>query len=472
MNKIFSALLLTTLCFSYINVNSQNVLNYPNYWEGKMQAGGQTITFWLKVYNDNDSIKGTIDIPEQGIANKEIDELNISGNIFAYKLNAYLAEYTGIISKDRQSIVGKWTQMNKDYNLDFIRLKDEPRLNRPQEPKPPYPYSVEEVEFENKKTKIKLKGTLTLPENSWNAPAVILVSGSGPQDRNSEIFGHKPFLVLADYFTKNGIAVLRFDDRGTGESEGNFQNATTYDFTDDVETAFNFLKNHKSINSKNIGIVGHSEGGVIAPLLASKNKYVAFIVMMAGPGSSGEDILYQQTELIGLAEGKSKKELKKDIKFLSKVYKVAKSDKSYKEGFKSLRKLYKRKTFFMTQKRKEERNLTKQFTEAITMQVMSSWFREFLRLQPSDYLPKVKCPVLAISGNKDLQVPPDPNIILIEKLLAEADNKSVTIVRLDNLNHLFQHCETGSVTEYPYIEETFSVEGMKIIADWINKTRK
>jgi len=468
MNKILYIFFVCIFSFSTFNVVAQDELSFPNYWEGKMEASGQTITIWLEIYNVNDTIYGTIDLPEQGIANKKFDEIVISGNSLVFKLNAYLAEYSGVISADKQSISGEWTQMKKDYQLNFSRLKDEPELKRPQEPKPPYSYRVEEIEFENKKAKIKLKGTLTLPKNSWNSPVVILVSGSGPQDRNSEIFGHKPFLLLADYFTKNGIAVLRFDDRGTAESEGDFRNATTYNFADDVAAAFNFLRNYKGVNSKKIGIVGHSEGGMIAPLLASKIKEIAFIVMMAGPGSSGEEILYQQTKLISLAEGKSEKEVKKDIKFLRKIYKIAKSDKSYKEGFKSLRKLYKRKTFFMTKKKRQENNLSKQYTDAIIMQVMSSWFREFLRIQPSDYLPKVKCPVLAIAGNKDLQVPPEPNIILIEKLLTESGNKNVEIVRLDNLNHLFQHCKTGSVTEYPFIEETFSPIAMKIIADWIN----
>ncbi len=472
MTKLISIIVFTVAVLASNILIAQTKLEYPNYWEGKLETNGQKLTFWLKVYNENDSIKASLDIPEQGIAAKQIDEISFINNEIKFKIKAFASNYKGSISDDYKNITGAWEQAFKKYDLNFKRLNKEPLLLRPQEPKPPFAYKTEEVTFENNKSKIKLRGTLTLPENSYNAPAVILVSGSGPQNRNSEIFGHKPFWVIADYLTKQGIAVLRYDDRGTADSEGNFSTATTYDFADDAEAAFEFLKNHKGINSRKIGIIGHSEGGIITPMLAAKRKDIAFIVMLAGPGSSGEDILYQQTRLINLAEGKKKKEINKDIRFLSKIYKIAKSDKSYKEAVISIRKLYKRKTFLMSKKKIEQKNLSKQFSEIVIQQVLSPWFREFIKIQPADYLSKVKCPVLALAGNKDLQVPPDPNMSNIKAFLSEAGNNNVTTIVLDNLNHLFQHCETGSVSEYPFIEETFSSESLEIIAKWINKTTK
>ena len=469
MYKTYFLIIISVIFFTSKAIYAQSKIEFPNYWEGKLESNGQEINFWLKVFNENDTIKATLDIPEQGIVAKDIDEISFSCRSINFKIKDYIANYAGTIDSSCVSITGAWEQAFKKYPLNFQRLKEEPRLLRPQEPKPPFPYKSEEVSFENKKANIKLSGTLTLPEDSWNSPAVILVSGSGPQDRNSEITGHKPFLVIADYLTRNGIAVLRYDDRGTAESEGDFSTATTTDFASDAEAAFEFLKNHKGINSKQIGIIGHSEGGIIAPLLASQIKDIAFIVMLAGPGCSGEDILYQQTRLISLAEGKKERDINKNIRFLSKLYKIAKSDKSYKEAFNSLRKLYKRKTFLMSEKKRKEKLLTKASTELVIMQILSPWFREFLRIQPADYLKKVKCPVLALAGSKDLQVPPNPNITNIKNILSASGNKNVKIVVLDNLNHLFQHCTSGSVSEYAFIEETFSEEALEIIANWINQ---
>ncbi|MCF8370352.1 MAG: alpha/beta hydrolase [Bacteroidales bacterium] len=468
--RFFSAILFFILILMAGRANSQQDTSNNSYYEGTIKTDMQDLLVWICILNENtDSLKATLDVPEQGVYDKSFDSISISGTTLWLNLKAFTAAYTGNFSEDKKTITGKWEQGGQKYDLVLSRLESKPKVNRPQEPKEPFPYRSQEVTFENTSAKIKLAGTLTIPENSWQAPAVILVSGSGPQNRNSELLGHKPFLVLSDYLTRHGIAVLRYDDRGNGESEGKFSTATTFDLAEDVMAAYEYLKNHKGINSKNIGIVGHSEGGLIAPIVASKLKDLAFIVLLAGPGTSGEQILYQQTRLISLAEGEDEKQIAKDLKFVSKIYAIAISDASYKEAVVQIRKLYKRKTRFMSKKKIKANNLGETFREMTIRQVLSPWFREFLKIDPAPYLQQVHCPVLAINGSKDLQVPPDPNLKKIEEILTKAGNKNVTTKEIEGVNHLFQHCETGSPTEYFKIEETFSEEVMKIIADWILK---
>lgn len=466
--KLILASIFILSIFGAGKTNAQQGTTESNYYEGTIETEMQDLLVWISILNEGtDSLRAAIDVPEQGVFDKSFDSISISGDAVWLRLKAFAALYTGVFSEDRKTIVGKWGQGGQQYDLVFTHLESKPKVNRPQEPKEPFPYRSEEVTFENTSAKIKLAGTLTLPENNWQAPAVILVTGSGPQNRNSELLGHKPFLVLSDYLTRRGIAVLRYDDRGNGDSEGKFSTATTFDFAEDVMAAYSFLKNHKGINSKNIGIIGHSEGGLIAPIVAAKLKDLAFIVMMAGPGTSGEQILYQQTRLISLAEGKSEKQIAKDIKFISKVYAISKSDASYKEAVKQIREVYKKKNRFMSKKAIKANNMGETMQELTIRQVLSPWFREFLKTDPAPYLKQVHCPVLALNGSKDLQVPPDPNLKEIERILNEAGNKNVTTKEIEGVNHLFQHCTTGSPTEYFKIEETFSEEVMKMMADWI-----
>lgn len=214
------------------------------------------------------------------------------------------------MNETAQSISGKWNQGGQSFDLEFSRSDSVITINRPQEPKPPFPYIEEDVVFENKNANITLAGTLTYPKEG-KLSVVILVSGSGPQNRNEELLGHKPFLVIADFLTRNGIAVLRYDDRGVGKSTGDFSSATTLDFVGDALSAVDFLKSKDQINKNLIGIIGHSEGGLIAPLAAVQSDDVAFIIMMAGPGLRGKEILVLQTELILSANGEPEDEIKK-----------------------------------------------------------------------------------------------------------------------------------------------------------------
>jgi fermentation-respiration switch protein FrsA (DUF1100 family) len=342
-------------------------------------------------------------------------------------------------------------------------------LNRPQEPKPPFPYLSEEVIFPGHEAGVELAGTLTMPEATGPFPAVILITGSGPQNRDEELLGHKPFLVLADYLTRQGIAVLRYDDRGTAKSTGEFKTATSLDFATDASAALDYLKDRGEIDSTRIGFIGHSEGGLIAPMVASVRPDVAFIILMAGPGITGEQILLLQSELILKAEGTDEQTIRESDKTNREIYSVLKKNSDNAKAGQKIRAVL---TGYNKKHSKDENH--PEISEAeINNQVetlTSPWFRTFLTLDPEDYLSKVICPLLAINGSLDLQVPPRENLQGIEKALIFGGNSNYMLEELPGLNHLFQTATTGSPTEYGKIDETISPVVLELMRKWIWKT--
>lgn len=342
---------------------------------------------------------------------------------------------------------------------------------RPQEPKTPFEYSVENVVFINSEAdSIKLAGTLTLPKDIKNPPVAILISGSGPQNRDAYLkpFNHKPFLVLSDYLTINGIAILRFDDRGIAESEGNFKDATSFDFASDVNAAIQFLKVRNDIDVNKIGLIGHSEGGLIAPIVASKNKDVAFVVLLAGTGVDGGKILQTQSRKMMELRGAQKMMLDENEKLTTIIYDAI---KQYKNTDTIKSKITKRLNDFKAQNPMSmvSPSITPVLIEQQFKILESKWLLEFIRIEPKAYLEKTTCPILVLNGSKDVQVLPEVNLPEIEKALSASGNTDVTIKELENLNHLFQTAETGNVDEYKTIEETFAPSALQLIADWINE---
>jgi pimeloyl-ACP methyl ester carboxylesterase len=323
------------------------------------------------------------------------------------------------------------------------------------------------VSFVNAKENIRLAGTFTFPKGKAPLATVVLISGSGPQNRDEELMGHKPFLVLADYLTRNGIAVLRFDDRGSYASEGNFATATSNDFATDVEAAVAYLKTRKEVNKGKIGLMGHSEGGLIAPMVAVRNKDVNFIVLMAGPGIRGSEIMLRQQALIGRANGVKEEDLKQTIELNAAVFKmvdeIADTDTLRVKISNYLREQSKTVAALATNDAKK----TEEMIESQLEQLLSPWMLNFIRYNPSTALEKVKCPVLAINGSKDLQVPSEVNLNAIETALNKAKNKNFVIKELAGLNHLFQECKTGSPNEYAGIEQTISPSALEVITQWI-----
>lgn len=443
-------------------------------WTGKLELPNTvklTVVFNIQV----DSIGNyttTMDSPDQGAKGIPTESTKISGDSVEIIIPLVRGSYTGKIFYDEMKIEGKWAQGGMHLDLVVKKVDKVEEVKRPQEPKEPYPYKSEEVKFENKIDSVTLAGTLTFPESGNNFPAVVLITGSGAQNRNEELLGHKPFLVLSDFLTRNGFAVLRFDDRGIAESTGDFSTATSEDFTKDVLSAVEYLKSRDEINRSKIGLIGHSEGGLIASIAAVKSDDVAFIVLMAGPGIAGDSILILQSDLIQKAGGTSEEEIQKSLKIQREIYSIiikSEDDNTLKD---QLREKFNDEFSKMTEEEKAQLGDPEVYLNIQIKTLTSSWFKFFLKYNPQPTLEKVKCPVLAIDGENDLQVPPKQNLSAIGSALKRGGNKNFETKMLPGLNHLFQTSATGAVSEYGTIEETISPLALETMLDWIKKITK
>ncbi|HBS48416.1 TPA: alpha/beta hydrolase [Candidatus Dependentiae bacterium] len=356
--------------------------------------------------------------------------------------------------------------------------KDTRQLNFYQEPKPPFPYSIEEVSYQNEKAKVNLSGSLTMPNQTGHFPAVILVAGLGPHDRDNNMMGHKRFLVLADYLTRNGIAVLRFDKRGVGKSTGDYAVATSRDFADDVIAGIKYLKTRKEIDPNKIGLIGHSEGGMIACMLAAESKDVAFLVSMAGVVQTDVDDLVMQTAKQLKADGASEELLAQDHKLRMQILTIVKQELNIEVAKVKLQKLMNDYCAQLPENLKKESDnipfaITKSKIDSMVEAFNSSWYRYFLNCNTAEMLKKIVVPVLALNGDRDWIVSSNPSLEITSDSLKAAGNLDYKTVELHNLNHTFQTCKTGSLAEYGTIEETIAPEALKIILDWIlAKTNK
>ncbi|MBW2455612.1 MAG: alpha/beta fold hydrolase [Deltaproteobacteria bacterium] len=341
-----------------------------------------------------------------------------------------------------------------------------PAPKRPQTPKPPFPYDQREVQYDNPTDGSRIVGTLTIPKGEGPHPAALLITGSGGQDRDETIFHHKPFFVIADHLTRKGIAVLRVDDRGVGKSTGKAAEATVETHATDVAVGVEFLRKQKEIDPKRIGLIGHSEGGIIAPLVASEDPAIAFIVSLAGTGVTGEQLVPIQVGLIARRQQKFPEEVVgKMVAAQQKIMKLVASGADelavrpvVKEGIE----------LSVKHAPGQPKMSAKQLEAAVAdgaAKVCSPWFRSFTRLNPAVPWGKVKCPVLILMGDKDTQVPPDANLPPLQQALA--GNRSARFEKREGLNHLFQHAETGFSDEYATIEETFDPATLELMASWL-----
>jgi alpha/beta superfamily hydrolase len=440
--------------------------NLSGSWAGKVSVQGLKLTL---VVNIADSA-WTLDSPDQNTIGIKIDSNSIQDGKVYFLSTRIGAEFKGVLKEvdGVQQIDGEFNQMGQKFPLVLLKQKEAyQKPKRPQEPEAPFPYKSKEVKFKSVTSsgkEIEMAGVLTYPKKGKPKAAVVLVSGSGPQDRNEELMGHKPFAVIADYLTRQGIAVLRYDDRGVGESEGDFAKATSFDFADDAEAAHNFLT--KKFKKAKVGVVGHSEGGLIAPIVASRNQDLDFIVLLAGPGTKMDHLLLRQSAIVMELNGSDSLEIAQEIALTTQLFDLVKSEKSDSEIRTAISTL-------IDQVYKERPDSFEGAEPAvikmrINNQMLNPWFRAILKVDPSAYLTKVNCPVMAVNGLKDCQVPGAENLEAIRKHLSTANNSTVLIKAYPNKNHLFQTCETGAIDEYSRIEETFSEEVLKDMVNWIN----
>lgn len=357
---------------------------------------------------------------------------------------------------------------SSEQTLTLIPVVESMRTPKhPQDPVPPYPYNEEEVMFVNRADGVILAGTLTLPRTQGPFPAVILLHGSAPLDRDCSLFGHKFFLVWADHLTRQGIAVLRFDKRSAGKSTGNYDTATIEDFAADALAGVEYLKNRKEINVKQIGLIGHSEGGMTAPLAASKSEDVAFIVMMAGPCVNWEKMMNEQVALLHRSDGVAEETIALNRQLLQQIFMVIKKQENRELAEKQLREVLLEHLGRLTI---AQRTAFETYYGTVDQQINffnSVWFRFSLTYDPAATLGKVNIPVLALIGELDTNVSSKQNLPLIAKTLEEAGNKDYKVLELLKLNHGFQTCQTGSPKEYKTIDETTAPVVLNLMSDWI-----
>ncbi|MFH1311993.1 MAG: alpha/beta fold hydrolase [Candidatus Eisenbacteria bacterium] len=432
---------------------------FEGHWQGSIEIPGASLGVLVELLHKEGYWVGTIDIPAQGAQGLPLSGIRITEMEVEFVIDGVPGEPAFVGALADGKITGTFTQRGQGFPFHLGReIVDEPR--RPQEPDQPYPYSEEEVAFGG--GEVTLAGTLTLPAGDGPYPAVLLISGSGPQNRDEEIFGHKPFLVLSDHLTRVGIAVLRVDDRGVGESTGDFVHATSEDFAEDALAGVEFLLARPEIDPERIGLIGHSEGGVIAPMVASRSRAVSFLVLLAGPGVPGDEILIRQMELISRAAGMEEEQVARVISAQRTLLDLVKGGAVQEEVEAQIHRLIQAQTG--ADSTAEE---IQQEAAAQARRVTSPWFRFFLRHDPLHLLERTRVPVLALCGELDLQVDPRQNLPAIREALMRGGNPDYTAMELPGLNHLFQEAGTGSPTEYYSIEETFNPAALDAISDWI-----
>ncbi len=441
-------------------------------WQGILKVSGFELHIVFNVSDSAGTLSATLDSPDQNAYGIKVDSTEFQNDSVYFGIPSIQGFFDGVFRGD--SIAGTWHQGGNAWPLILKKTEKTEGPKRTQVPQKPYPYNEEEVTFVDKEAGIELAGTLTFPKEGGPFPAVVLVTGSGPQDRDETLLGHKPFLVLADYLTRQGIAVLRYDDRGVGKSAGKFSTATTQDFVNDALAAVKYLENRKDIRRNETGIIGHSEGGLIAPLAAVKSSDVDFIVLMAGPGVTGEKILIEQSKLIEKSMGMSDEKIEKGTELAKKFYKIVETEKDSAAAAEKIKTVFRNYYTSLDSTEKEEfGNDPEAVFDRQAQTLLTPWFKFFLTYDPKPALEKVKVPVLAINGENDLQVPPKQNLPVIEQALKEGGNKDHKVIEIPKLNHLFQTSETGAPTEYSIIEETISPKALEIIGNWIvEHTRK
>lgn len=425
------------------------------------------IVFHLEA--ENDSIIVSMDSPDQGATGIPVNAYSFDPPDITFSLDAIGGKYIGTYDETNDKIEGTWFQSGMEFPLILERDAGDYSIKRPQEPKPPFPYLSEEVQFYNAADDVTLAGTLTIPEGEGPFPAAILITGSGPQNRDEEIAGHKPFLVLSDYLTRNGIAVLRYDDRGFGKSTGDAINATSEDFAQDAVAALEFLLQNKRIDPAMTGIIGHSEGAMIAPYIAAQDHRMAFIVMLAGPGLSGYETLQLQTEKILAEMGESREYINDVLDLNKKILDVIIKTEDKAKAHKKIRKAYDKFLAPMPEAEKAMKGYSDQLIEANIKSLLQPWMKYFLRFDIKVFINQVTCPMLLMYGEKDLQVPPLQNVPPLVRTLDNAGRSDYEIVILPDLNHLFQHAGTGAPDEYATIEETFAPEALEVILNFIKE---
>ena len=465
INGQSSPLAMTRGSYTSPTAVSGDVARVAGVWSGRLQTGAVSLRLVLRTLaSELGTVTAVLDSPDQGAVGMPLDALRIDGNSVRFALNRLSASYEGTLDAAGATIAGTFTQSGAQLPLSFAK-GESVAANRPQMPQRPFPYREEEVTYRNERAGIAFAGTLTLPVSGAPFPAAILLTGSGPQDRDETIAGHKPFLVLADYLTRRGIAVLRSDDRGVGGSQAGSADDTSADFATDALAAAEYLQGRADIDDERIGLIGHSEGGLVAAIAAAESADLAFVVMLAGTGTTGDEVLHAQTEFMLRQSGASDAVIAALRSVRTQIFEIVKADSTVPlaDRFGAVR------ADLVAELRDggfPEQTAVAQ-VDALIRSFANEWFRYFLRFDPANTLRQVRAPVLALGGERDFQVPARDNLPAIEAALRAGGNADYTVRELPELNHLFQTSRTGAASEYAEIEETFDPDALALVGDWV-----
>jgi fermentation-respiration switch protein FrsA (DUF1100 family) len=436
------------------------ISNVEGTWQGAIETGNMRMRLQLHVsHDDQGELIASVDSLDQEIQGIPASKVTERAGEVKFELSPFGAEYLGTLSATKNEITGHWSQNGNDEKLDFRRSDQILELRRPQNPARPYPYREEEISFATGDGKATLAGTLTLPTGAGPFPAAILIGGSGPVDRDETVAGHKPFLVLADSLARKGIATLRYDKRGIAQSKGDYAAATMQDFAQDAQTALAYMKSRKEVDAKRLGIIGHSEGGILASLVATRSQDMRWLVLLATPATTGENTLLRQSELIARAGGLPEEQIARSLEFDRKAYATVREEKNVAALEKKLD--------VLVQQSGLGEAMPPAALQAQIRFMTSPWFRQFLDYDPEPVLEKLQCPVLALSGDRDLQVDSTENVPLLRKASETSENKDFTVVEVAGVNHLFQTAQSGSPALYGAIEETMAPQVLTAVASWV-----
>jgi uncharacterized protein len=460
-------LLLSALCTRSPAAESADTLK--GHWVGDIKLGGIPFRLVFSIAETNGKLGGAFTSLYQSATKIPLSAATVSNRAVRLEVSRIGGVFDGKLNDTDNGMSGTWSQGAAKLSLTLRRNETEPVLRRPQVPKKPYPYREEEVVIPTKANGVKLAGTFTVPTGSGPHPAVVLISGSGPQDRDESIMGHRPFLVLADHLTRQGIAVLRHDDRGVGRSTGNHATATTADFADDTRDALAWLRARKEVDPKRTGLIGHSEGGIIAPLVAAKEPGTAFIVLLAGVGVPMKDLLLRQVQDFARLDKADEARMAAMVEQAREIHRMLVEELDDATLEKRVRAMVAKARSRLSPEELARAGDEESSVAMSLQQIRLPWQRWAIRYDPAPTLRSVNCPVLALNGDKDIQVAATENIEAIARGLTAGGNTKVKTAILPGLNHLFQTCQTGALSEYGEIEETMSPAALTMVSEWIKQ---
>lgn len=466
---------IASLIFSFAAF-AQSLASYQGSWQGTLDvAGGLRIVFHIKE-NGSNGLTATADSPDQSAFGLKCDTTWVAAGLLTIEMHQLNASYTAKLVGD-SALDGTFKQ-GAELPLVLKKTTTAPTARkRSQEPQPPFPYKSEDVEYDNASRTLHYGATITIPAGKGPFPAVLLITGSGPQNRDEEIMGHKPFAVLADALTRNGFVVLRVDDREIGKSTGQFKDATSADFAVDARVSLRYLLSRPEVNRKKTGLIGHSEGGMIAPMVASTSKDIDFIILLAGPGIKIDSLMVEQNRAIFRQSGVSERAIDAYIPLYRSAYKTILSTDNSDTAVQKVKDLFSQwvrdtDPTLLKELKVDSPEVYEKIADAMVKEVQNKWYRYFITFDPTPYLEALHCKVLALNGEKDIQVIPGSNLAGMETALKKSQSKIYTVKELPGLNHLFQTCKTCTVAEYGQLEETFSPVALEEINNWLNKNVK